>query len=254
MGKALEYDRSLLERLYTDMTLDVLRTMLDVSATLAQVDAPLTHTQVQYRFPEELALFPSNAFYEGRLRTDMRDSAAALAVLKLSAFPWPVVDGVVKPVVFMDCAAEENMGGSSKSNEGQAVLVARTVELLCQAKSDAERDAFEARTLSITALTPYSKQVKALHAAIPARFGAAASTIDSFQGRESDLIIFSTVRANAEHDIGFVDDARRLNVAWTRAKLGLILIGSRDTMTANPLWKRAIASCTEVRLPEVAET
>lgn len=74
-------------------------------------------------------------------------------------------------------------------------------------------------------------------------------TIDSFQGRESDIIIFSTVRCNAAGDIGFVEDARRLNVMWTRAKLALIIVGDRKTMTAtSELWRRAIESCTEVKL------
>ncbi len=73
------------------------------------------------------------------------------------------------------------------------------------------------------------------------------STIDGFQGREGDIVVFSTVRCNTEGDIGFVEDERRLNVAWTRPKLGLIVIGDRRTLeTTSALWKRALAACREV--------
>ena len=73
------------------------------------------------------------------------------------------------------------------------------------------------------------------------------STIDGFQGREGDVVVFSTVRCNADGDIGFVEDERRLNVAWTRPKLGLIIVGDRRTLEAtSALWKRALAACTEV--------
>ena len=87
----------------------------------------------------------------------------------------------------------------------------------------------------------------------PQSADAVVSTIDGFQGREADVCIFSTVRANIEGDIGFVEDARRLNVAWTRPKLGLIVVGSRSTLIAHSaLWKRALEACQEVeiQLPE----
>jgi superfamily I DNA and/or RNA helicase len=98
------------------------------------------------------------------------------------------------------------MGGSSKSNAGQARLVAHIINLLRTPKEG------EASTeeLGITALTPYTKQARALRGAIPSRFDVQAYTIDSFQGREDDIIIFSTVRCNVHDDIGFVEDARRL--------------------------------------------
>ena len=75
-----------------------------------------------------------------------------------------------------------------------------------------------------------------------------SSTIDSFQGRESDVIIFSTVRCNVDGDVGFLDDPRRLNLMWTRARLALIIVGDRSTLSSDQLWKRALAACTETSI------
>lgn len=155
------------------------------------------------------------------------------------------------------------MGGASKANTGQARLVAHIVNLLHNSKTaigDEEHAPHSAgdaaprlRPLGITALTPYAKQAKALQSAIAARHDVACGTIDAFQGRENDVIVLSTVRSNAEHEIGFVEDPRRLNVAWTRARHALIVVGDRATLMAkSALWARALAACVEVSivLPE----
>jgi len=270
MAKALLHDVSMLERLYTGPNAQGMsKTMLNV----------------QYRFPRQLAVFPSNEFYQGRLMTGMTDAPARLAVLKGSKFPWPTEHGVVVPVVFVQCGAEEDMGGMSKSNAGQAEVVQRAIKLLTtkeapeegeeeeeKPKSDpkgkgkavdrgpADPQATDATSSSkkepekpkITVLTPYTKQVSELKSRIPNDVWA--STIDSFQGRESDIIIFSTVRCNVERDIGFVEDERRLNVMWTRAKLALVIVGDRATLAEKSgLWERALDSCEPVVLPEDPE-
>jgi superfamily I DNA and/or RNA helicase len=130
------------------------------------------------------------------------------------------------------------MGGRSKSNIGQANLIRHIIPML---SDDRETP------LKKTVLTPYTKQLKILRGMVPS--GVDCFTIDSFQGRESDIIIFSTVRCNVSKDIGFVEDERRLNVMWTRAKLALIIIGDRDTMAqGSERWKRAIESCKEVKI------
>jgi len=239
--------------------------------------------QVQYRFPEKLAEFPSEQFYKGQLKTGMKDAPTRLAVLKGSKFPWPTEHGVVVPVVFVQCGAEEDMGGMSKSNVGQAEVVQKVIKLLTTKDAPEEEEKPKSdpkgkgkavdrgpedpqggdagasgskkekeEKPKITVLTPYTKQVSELKSRVPQDVGV--FTIDSFQGRESDLIIFSTVRCNVERDIGFVEDERRLNVMWTRAKLALIVVGDRETLVENSgLWKKALDSCVPVTLSEDPE-
>ena len=136
------------------------------------------------------------------------------------------------------------MGSRSKSNQGQVEVIRRLLPLLTAQNLESQAEPRLAE-LKITVLSPYTKQIQALrHKSI------ACSTIDSFQGRESDIIVFSTVRCNVEGDLGFLDDPRRLNVMWTRARLALIIVGDRRTLSTNPLWKRAVEACTEITLPE----
>ncbi|KAK7050252.1 AAA domain-containing protein, partial [Favolaschia claudopus] len=135
MGKILEYDVSLLERLYTGADVQgMAKTMLDVSRFHLigrEFVFKRDSCQVQYRFPQELAQFPSREFYDNRLMTGITDSAKVLEVLKRCAFPWPrhVENDTVIPTVFLQCSAEEDMGGMSKQNEGQVEVVRRILPM-----------------------------------------------------------------------------------------------------------------------------
>jgi regulator of nonsense transcripts 1 len=222
LGMALEGDVSLLERLYAqegDIS-GLKKTMLDI----------------QYRSPEALNAFPSAEFYQGRLRTSPRNEAK-LEVLKGLPFPWPELNGSIVPTVFIDCPDEEDFGGRSKTNEGQVRVVLKAVELLKPSSPGPE-----AAPPSITILSPYRGQIQKIKGRVPSSIPVA--TVDSFQGRESDIIIFSTVRANADGEIGFLEDHRRLNVMWTRARIALVIIGHAATLTqGSELWKRALGAC-----------
>jgi regulator of nonsense transcripts 1 len=120
-------------------------------------------------------------------------------------------------------------------------------------------------------LTPYNRQKDLLQSALPS---CEVASIDGFQGREADIIIFVTVRSNVHGEMGFLTDMRRLNVVMTRAKVGVVVIGDSRTLTggvgtlrseeerkngerteneeSNGVWKRMIERCVVLKeLPDV---
>ena len=171
----------------------------------------------QYRMRASIAGFSSNYFYRGKLQT-----ASSLS-------------GKTGELVFIDTAGtgyEEIHGpdGVSLQNEGELQLIKQLMEL----------ENFEITQTAI--ISPYSGQVSAARAGLPE--GLRISTIDSFQGQEKEIIILSLVRSNDECEIGFLKDYRRMNVAITRAKEKLIVIGDSATIGADPFY-RAFLEYTE---------
>ncbi|KAI8710491.1 AAA domain-containing protein [Fusarium sp. LHS14.1] len=209
---ALDFDVSLFERLYTKA---------DVSAGEGGLKRLMLDTQ--YRMHPKLCEFSSREFYGGNLKSGI-DSLAR--PLNDSRFPFPaaiaskgkgasvVVD--YERAIFIDCESREMPGQKSKENRGQAELCVRICKLL----------ASPSETIgvphSIVVLTPYTRQAEVLKrmlSSIP--HNIEISSIDGFQGREADIIVFVTVRCNEHRDIGFLKDMRRMNVALTPRHLRL---------------------------------
>ena len=90
-------------------------------------------------------------------------------------------------------------------------------------------------------ISPYADQVNLIQEKIPIE----VKSVDGFQGREKEIIIISTVRSNENGNIGFLKDLRRLNVAITRAKRKLIVIGNKNTLKGNPTYSKLIKFCTK---------
>ena len=110
----------------------------------------------------------------------------------------------------------------SLQNEGELMIVQKLLET-------------ESLDPSVTAfISPYSGQVAAAKDVLPKQMRI--STIDSFQGQEKEIIILSLVRSNDDGDIGFLKDYRRMNVAITRAKEQLFVIGDSATIGADPFY------------------
>ncbi|KAG8831497.1 hypothetical protein FRC17_003069 [Serendipita sp. 399] len=241
-----QQDASLFERLYVGPDTQALtKSMLDT----------------QYRCSAELTRFPSIRFYEGRLKTGT-DTSRLQQQLSSNSFPWHRnQSGAFIPHAFVQCSSPETPG-RSVVNEGQAKVVAHIVELLLTPRLSYGNDN---GILTIAVLTPYSRQVTYLKRLITS--GVTVSTIDGFQGREADFVVFSTVRSNLSKHIGFLVDERRLNVAWTRARIARIIVGDESTLThgrasvqrdttsggvvrdvVNELWKTAIDDCPKVTI------
>ncbi|GLH13682.1 Regulator of nonsense transcripts 1 homolog, partial [Gryllus bimaculatus] len=191
--------------------------------------------EVQYRMHPELSRFPSNFFYEGSLQNGVCADERKLTKIE---FPWPQPD---KPMFFYVTQGQEEIAGSGTSylNRTEAANVEKitTRFLRCGVKPE-----------QIGVITPYEGQRAylvqymqyqgSLHAKLYQEIEVAS--VDAFQGREKDLIIMSCVRSNEHQGIGFLNDPRRLNVALTRAKYGIIIVGNPKVLSKQPLWNHLL--------------
>ncbi|PAA59120.1 hypothetical protein BOX15_Mlig025056g3 [Macrostomum lignano] len=199
--------------------------------------------QVQYRMHPALSAFPSNIFYEGSLQNGVTAQDRAYPGLD---FPWPQPD---KPLMFYCTAGQEEIAGSGTSylNRTEAANVEKVVTRLLKSGID---------PTAIGVITPYEGQRAYLaqyfqyNATLNAKvyLEIEVASVDAFQGREKDFIILSCVRANEHQGIGFLNDPRRLNVALTRAKYGLVIIGNPKVLSKQPLWHHLLVSYKELRV------
>jgi predicted DNA helicase len=184
---------------------------------------------VQYRMHEAIMAFPSREFYEGTLQADESVKGHLLRDLPgVKAGPLTEV-----PVEFVDTAGagydeELEPDGESRLNPQEAALVARRVKSLLEA---------DLRPEQVAVIAPYSAQVRRLRAVLGVE-GLEIDSVDGFQGREKEAVVLSLVRSNSAGEIGFLADVRRTNVALTRARRKLIVVGDSATLSALPFYQR----------------
>ena len=171
----------------------------------------------QYRMHPTIAEFPSTTFYEGKLNSAQMTKERK--PIKSSLFN--------RPVMFIDVPSKEIQFGRSYKNEAESDVVRKLVAQLIEDNINPN---------SIAILTPYAAQVLSIKEQLNVK-STEVCTIDAFQGREKDVIIFSTVRCNSHSSLGFVDDKYRMNVLLTRAKRGIIGVGCKKTLNSSSLWK-----------------
>ena len=199
---------------------------------MEQGDLPQCMLEVQYRMNETIMDFPNRLMYDGRLRAD-KSVARRTLVLKDSSGWVADLQKILDPrdpVVFLDTVkldADENLPPRSTSYENP-LEAERIVEI---AKALVKAGINEA---DVGIITPYLSQLKRIRKLLEkSDVSIETKSVDGFQGREKEVILISFVRANLAKEIGFVKDRRRLNVAMTRAKTKLIMIGHMPTLSAN---------------------
>jgi hypothetical protein len=184
--------------------------------------------RTQYRMHPAIAEFPCDAFYAGAVSSGVHARERAV----VPGFQWPRADW---PVAFVQarggCESADDGGGRSKSNSVEADIVARLAHEILAAGGVGAAE--------LGVISPYNGQVALLRRALGRALGAHAravevASVDGFQGREKDVMIISTVRANARGAVGFLNDWRRANVALTRARRGLIVVGDALTLAHEP--------------------
>jgi len=181
----------------------------------------------QHRMHETIMRFPSDATYGGQLRAHPSVAARTLEPLLTSPLDAP-------PVLFIDTAGkgfDESKAPQTESlrNEGEADLIVARVKALTTA-GIAPRE--------IAVITPYRAQAQLLRERLAGLDELEIDTVDAFQGREKDAVLFSLVRSNTEQSLGFLEDLRRLNVAITRPRRHLFVVGDTATLSGHPLYAR----------------
>jgi superfamily I DNA and/or RNA helicase len=184
--------------------------------------------QVQYRMHEAIMTYPSLELYGGELMADPSVSGHLLRDL-----PGVGAGSLTEtPVDFIDTAGagyDEQMepDGESRCNPQEAELVCRKVQALLDAGVPAA---------DLAVIAPYAAQVRLLREGLPIP-GLEIDSVDGFQGREKEAVVISLVRSNPENEIGFLGDVRRMNVALTRARRKLVVIGDSATLAVHPFYQ-----------------
>ncbi|KRX44379.1 Regulator of nonsense transcripts 1 [Trichinella sp. T6] len=196
--------------------------------------------QVQYRMHPLLSSLPSNLFYEGTLQNGVTEQER---ILEGVDFRWP---NPTVPMFFWCTASQEEISSSGTSflNRAEAAHIEKIATKFLRSGIRADQ---------IGIITPYEGQRAYIvqHMLLSGPLNnklyqeIEVASVDAFQGREKDIILLSCVRSNEHSGIGFLNDPRRLNVALTRARYGLIIVGNPKVLSRQPMWHSLLRFCRE---------
>ena len=187
---------------------------------------------VQYRMNEEIMRFSSDWFYDGKVK-----SAPQVKHRSILDYDIPM------EWIATDADGEEFIGESfGRINKKEAE---QTLDILKQYFTKIGKTRILEERIDVGVISPYRAQVQYLRHLVkrdaffkPYRSLISINTVDGFQGQERDVILISLVRSNDDGQIGFLRDLRRMNVAITRARMKLIILGNPDTMTRHPFYRK----------------
>lgn len=213
-------------------------TLLEKMASLHPESVVLLNEQ--YRMHQDIMGYSSKVFYQNALKA--HHSVANQLLYTDDA-----------PICFIDtagCSFEEKLDGTSTTNPDEAAfLVKHLTHLVDHLQTGHGDNPFP----SIAIVSPYKQQVQVLNALIndndvlsPYSNQIAVNTIDSFQGQERDVVYISLTRSNADGTIGFLADTRRMNVAMTRARKKLVVVGDSATLSKSKFYADFIAYAEEL--------
>ena len=225
----------------------------------------VTLLKIQYRMNDEIMRFSSDWFYGGKV-----ESAPQIKYRSVLDYDHPItwidtsneenqitIEGEDAPedsasISSSVSAANQNSDLNFKEqfvgesfgriNKAEAEL---TLLTLAEYFTKIGKQRVLSESIDVGIISPYRAQVQYLKKLIkkyeffkPYRRLISVNTVDGFQGQERDVILISLVRSNDEGQIGFLKDLRRMNVAMTRARMKLIILGNKDTMTKHPFYKK----------------
>ncbi|HLF16743.1 MAG TPA: AAA domain-containing protein, partial [Candidatus Thermoplasmatota archaeon] len=183
--------------------------------------------RTQFRMREPILAFSNARYYEGKVET-APSAAGQDGLPDLPAASFQHVTG----------RENDRQKNGSISNDYEVEAVAAIV--------DRVRTEVRDRGWTLAVLTPYQAQRETIRRRLP---DLEVSTVDGAQGREWDVVLYSAVRSNPQHRLGFLEDERRLNVAVTRARRHFVLVGDERTLRDHPAFHELLGSLEKVRIP-----
>ena len=198
---------------------------------------------VQYRMADDIMQFPNQEFYDGLLQSDPGVKYRGILDWD-TAVEWVEAGGEERPPFRFPFEEGETLApdGLSHINPVEAELALQTLHDYIE-RIGKDRILYE--RLDIGIISPYKGQVHLLRKMLrkdsywkPLRHLISINTVDGFQGQERDIILISMVRQNEQGQVGFLADLRRMNVAITRARMKLIIIGHSPTLCRHPFYRR----------------
>ena len=208
----------------------------------------VTLLKIQYRMNEKIMKFSSDWFYHGEVESAPQTRNRGILDLD-------------EPIEWCDSKVDDEEGDSGESFVGESF--GRINKAEAQLTLDTLEDYFKKigkqrildEHIDVGVISPYRAQVQYLRRLIrkresfkPYRHSISVNTVDGFQGQERDIILISLVRSNDQGQIGFLNDLRRMNVAITRARMKLIILGDKATLCRHPFYRKlneAIESTNE---------
>lgn len=208
----------------------------------------VTLLKIQYRMNEKIMKFSSDWFYHGEVESAPQTRNRGILDLD-------------EPIEWRDSKVDDEEGDSGESFVGESF--GRINKAEAQLTLDTLEDYFKKigkqrildEHIDVGVISPYRAQVQYLRRLIrkresfkPYRHSISVNTVDGFQGQERDIILISLVRSNDQGQIGFLNDLRRMNVAITRARMKLIILGDKATLCRHPFYRKlneAIESTNE---------
>ena len=193
----------------------------------------VTLLKIQYRMNDDIMRFSSDYFYGGQVESAPEVKYRGILDLD-TPMEW----------IPTSCPShsEGAEGGFSLSNPAEAEM---TLDTLQHYFERIGKQRLLDERIDVGIISPYRAQVQFLRRLLmkreffkPFRRLISVNTVDGFQGQERDIIVISLVRSNDEGQIGFLRDLRRMNVAITRARMKLIILGDKETMTRHPFYRR----------------
>lgn len=225
----------------------------------------VTLLKIQYRMNDEIMRFSSDWFYEGKV-----ESAPQIKYRSVLDYDHPItwidtsneenqitIEGEDAPEDSASASSSVSAANQNSDLNFKEQFVGESFGRINKAEAEltlltlaeyftklSKRRVLEER-IDVGIISPYRAQVQYLKKLIkkyeffkPYRRLISVNTVDGFQGQERDVILISLVRSNDEGQIGFLKDLRRMNVAMTRARMKLIILGNKDTMTKHPFYKK----------------